>query len=176
MLLITNMFNYPSLASRKYQFGHDWRMYWRLLWQVSHMEQEPFARVLVKFVLLDLLFSLECFVDHCCILLSFDWPLYRLSCDLRLLITPLISSNISYYWKRSMFNIRALCYIYMDKTIANIYSSLCQCSFRNDNKHGLILNWNHIIRKNYYLKSDIIDYSVWILKYFRRQSTIQSHI
>jgi hypothetical protein len=32
------------------------------------------------------------------------------------------------------------------------------------------------MRKNYYLKSDIIDYSVRIRKYFRRQSTIQSYL
>ena len=34
------------------------------------------------------------FVDHC--LSFFFWPLYFLSCDVRLLITPLISSNFSF--------------------------------------------------------------------------------
>ena len=53
---------------------------------------------LVRFVLLDLLFSLYCFVDH----YFFFWPLYFLSFyDVQLLITPLVSSNFSCYsWKR----------------------------------------------------------------------------
>ena len=48
---------------------------------------------LVGFVLLDLSFFVQCFVDRC---LSF-WPLSCLSLDLRILITPLVSSKSSYY-------------------------------------------------------------------------------
>ena len=49
---------------------------------------------LIGFVLLDLEFSVFCFVDHC---LSFwFWPLCCLSFYLWILITPLVSSNSSY--------------------------------------------------------------------------------
>ena len=51
--------------------------------------------LLVGFVLLDLQFSVWCFVDRC--LTFFSWPLYCLFFfDLRILIARLISSNSSF--------------------------------------------------------------------------------
>ena len=47
---------------------------------------------LVGFMLLDLQFSVYCFVGR-----FFFWPLYCLSFDLSILITPLVSSNSSYH-------------------------------------------------------------------------------
>ena len=47
------------------------------------------------FVVLDLLFSVQCFVEN--FLSFFCWPLCCLSFDLWLLITTLVSSNFSYH-------------------------------------------------------------------------------
>ena len=45
-----------------------------------------------EFTLSFLYFSVQCFVDHC--LFFFFWPLCCLSLDLRLIITPLVSSKL----------------------------------------------------------------------------------
>ena len=57
-------------------------------------EAPEFAEFLAGFVLLDLWFSLWCIVDRC--LSFFFWPLCCLSfSNLRIMITPLVSSNAS---------------------------------------------------------------------------------
>jgi hypothetical protein len=54
------------------------------------------TRFLVGFVLLDLSFSVWCFLDRCLFFCPFClWPLWCLSFDLRFLIAPLVSSNSS---------------------------------------------------------------------------------
>ena len=54
------------------------------------------TRFLVGFVLLDLSFSVWCFLDRCLFFCPFClWPLWCLSFDLRILIAPLVSSNSS---------------------------------------------------------------------------------
>jgi hypothetical protein len=62
------------------------------------------------FVLLELSFSVLCFVDQCLSFLSFFfWSLYCLSFfSLPLLITPLVSSNFSYKGNRRRKNGRIM--------------------------------------------------------------------
>ena len=60
---------------------------------------EPFlfTPVLMSFVLLNLQFAVYCIVYHCLsFCLFFIWLLYCLSIDLRLVITPQVTSNCSY--------------------------------------------------------------------------------
>ena len=58
-----------------------------------------FTPVLVVYVLFNLQFSVQCFVDHCLSFCPFSvWPIYCLSFfDIKLLVTPVVSHCMSYF-------------------------------------------------------------------------------
>ena len=69
-----------------------------------------FTPFLVEFVLLDLQFSVHCFGDRCLSICPF-LPLCCLSFELRLLITPLVSSSFSAIGPRVLKGLRFSCSI-----------------------------------------------------------------
>ena len=109
----------------------------------------------VRFVLFYLLFSVYWFVDRC--LSFFFWPLHCLSFDLRLLITPLVSSNFSYKWSlfRSKIILIILFFIWCEMTLnsglLNIYWGFSFMKYGLHNRlwvsgaifNNYILLWKH---------------------------------
>ena len=67
----------------------------------TFLEHQSSPMLTVGFMLLNLRFSLQCYVDHCLCLFSFDHIIVSYV-ELRLLITPLLCSNFSIYLHKAI--------------------------------------------------------------------------
>jgi hypothetical protein len=103
-----------------------------LLLPLSFRSTLVHLRLLVGIVLLNLLFSVLCFVDHCLSFWFFFWPLYCVSFKLQHLVTLLVSSIFSFLLRGFLWAIFS-CFNQLPLSLQMLYSKLfviwlvCNC-------------------------------------------------